>query len=96
MTKFFEIILENCMNGNVRMIVIEREGEEGVRSVNNICESSVDSSYTSRFFGDVIDLLESEGTVTLKNENVDFGRAKRWNSKVSKIISTLVNENRSN
>jgi hypothetical protein len=96
MTKFFDIILENCMNGQVRMIVIEREGEEGVRSVRDIYESSITAGYTSRFFGLVADLLETEGSIALKNENIDFGRAKRWGAKLDKVMTTLAKEGRYN
>lgn len=91
----FEIIIENCMNGNVRLVVIERKGE-GVRSVRDIYETSTDSKYGMNFFGSAVDLLETEGTVALKNENIDFGRAKRWSAKMSKIVNTLVNEKRYN
>ena len=91
----FELILENCMNGTIRLVVIEREGEEGVRSVRNIYEAETDSR-GARFFGDVADLLETEGTVTVRNENIDYGRAKRWTAKMSKIINTLSKEGRYN
>lgn len=92
----FELILENCKNGFIRLVVIEREGEEGVRTVRDIYEGSITHNSTSRFFGDVADVLETDGSVTVKNENIDFGRAKRWTAKMSKIISTLVKEDRYN
>ncbi len=96
MTKYFEIIIENCMNGQARMIVIESEGEEGYRSVRDIYESSITAGSTSRFFGWAADLLEDEGVVTLKNENIDFGRAKRWCAKLDKVMTTLAKEGRYN
>jgi hypothetical protein len=92
----FELILENCMNGSIRLIVIEREGEEGVRSVRDIYEGDITLGSTSRFFGAVVDLLETDGTVTVRNENIDYGRAKRWPAKMDKIITTLAKEGRHN
>lgn len=92
----FELILENCKNGFIRLVVIERKGEEGVRMVRDIYEGSITHDSTARFFGGVTDLLETEGSITLKNEDIDFGRAKRWTAKMSKIISTLVKEDRYN
>lgn len=91
----FELILENCMNGSIRLVVIEREGEEGIRSVRGIYEAETDSC-GARFFGDVADLLETEGNVTICNKDIDYGRAKRWAGKMSKIIDTLSKEGRYN
>lgn len=92
----FELILENCMNGAIRLVVIERKGEEGVRSVRDIYETEIDWRGAPNFFGGVADLLETEGTVTVRNENIDYGRAKRWAAKMSKIINTLSKEGRYN
>lgn len=92
----FEIILENCMNGSIRLIIIEREGEEGVRTVRDIYEDDITLGSTARFFGAVADILESDGTVTIRNENIDYGRAKRWPAKMDKIITTLAKEGRYN
>ena len=88
----FELVLKNYKDRVVRLIVIEQEGEEGMRSVRNIYECDIGSNYASRFFGDIADLLETEGTVTMYNENVDHGRAKRWSAKMAKIIQTLEKE----
>lgn len=92
----FELILENCMNGAIRLVVIERKGEEGVRSVRDIYEGDIANGGTPRFFGWAADLLETEGTVTIRNENIDYGRAKRWGAKMAKIIQTLEKEGRYN
>lgn len=92
----FELILENCMNGSIRLVVIEREGEEGVRSVRDIYEGDITLGSTARFFGWAADLLETEGTVTVCNKDIDYGRAKRWTAKMSKIIDTLAKEGRYN
>ena len=92
----FELILENCMNGAIRLVVIERKGEEGIRSVRDIYETEIDWQGAPRFFGGVADLLETEGTVTIHNKDIDFGRAKRWAAKMSKVIETLSKEGRYN
>lgn len=92
----FELILENCMNGFIRLVVIEREGEEGIRSVRDIYEGDITLDRTARFFGGVADLLETEGNVTIHNKDIDFGRAKRWAAKMSKVIETLSKEGRYN
>lgn len=90
----FELILENCMNGSIRLIVIE--GEEGTRSVRDIYEGDITLGSTANFFGYAADLLETEGTVTVRNKNIDYGRAKRWPAKMDKIITTLAKEGRYN
>lgn len=92
----FELILENCMNGSIRLVVIERKGEEGVRSVRDIYEGDITLGSTARFFGYAADSLETEGTVTICNKDIDFGRAKRWTAKMGKIITTLAKEGRYN
>lgn len=90
----FELILENCMNGSIRLVVIERKGEEGVRSVRDIYEGDITLGSTARFFGYAADRLETEGTVTICNKDIDFGRAKRWTAKMDKIITTIAKEGR--
>lgn len=89
----FEIIVEITENKKARLIIFEKD-ESGCRSVYNICEGDVDANYTMSFFGDTIELLNDEPTVL--NENINFGRAKRWSAKVKKIIETLVKEDRYN
>ena len=92
----FEIIVENCLNGNARLVVIEENQVTGLRNIRDVYEGSVDYSETYRHFGNVVELLASDGDVKLYNENIDLGRAKRWESKMKKIITTLVNEGRGN
>jgi hypothetical protein len=90
----FEFVVENIENKDVRLIIFEKEIDTGYRSVYNIYMSDVENiNSTCRLFGDAIDVLECPEVKCL-NENVNYGKAKRWSSKMKKIIETLVPENR--
>ena len=77
----------------IRLIIFDIQ--DGYKSVRDICEGDVDTEKNraslARWYGSYIETLESEthGEVKLLNEFSDFGRSKRWASKMTKIFNSL-------
>lgn len=91
----YKFVIENIPENNaVRLIIFEKNNHW---CVYNIAEGSVSSekniSYTSRFFDELVEETNCD-SVTIENENIDYGRAKLRSTKIKKIIETIIKENR--
>ena len=77
----------------IRLIIFDVQ--DGCKSVRDICEGDVDTEKNraglARWYGSYIETLEVENhcEVKLLNEFSDFGRSKRWASKMTKIFNSL-------
>lgn len=83
----YEILIELASNGMARAIIFDQD-EAGVRTVRDIIEA--EPARMHKVIGQIHDL--NDMVLIEHYDDFDFGRAKRLDTKIKKIIEGLVND----